>query len=67
MLWCHQSSNSGRIRRPGGGVKLDFSKSFEFGGARKHVNNWHIITLCEGLNCHCTEKGYYVSDTTYPV
>ena len=31
-----ESSNSGRIRRPGGGDRLDFSNSFEFGGFKKH-------------------------------
>ena len=44
-LWCHQphlgqslkSSNSGRIRRPRGGVRLDFSKSIEFGGSKTQL------------------------------
>ena len=33
-----ESSNSGRIRRPRGGVRLDFSKScFEFGGSKTWI------------------------------
>ena len=32
-----ESSNSGRIRRPRGGVRLDFSKSFEFGGSKTQL------------------------------
>ena len=32
-----ESSNSGRIQRPRGGVRLDFSKSFEFGGSKTQL------------------------------
>ena len=43
-----ESSNSGRIRRPRGGVRLYFSKSFEFGGfayleIKKYIHK-HDIT-----------------------
>ena len=55
-----ESSNSDRIQRPRGGVRLDFSKSVEFGGSKTQLDyQYKFLVLKHSsltVSCICFSK-----------
>ena len=56
-----ESSNSGRLRRPRGGVRLDFSKTFEFGGSKTWTFTAELQRRIQVMEMSCYRKILHIS------